>query len=119
MMESWPEGARLRVWTAAGGHELVGSFTAPMTFRTENGRCTMSGVGYCRIEDADSGHVYYDNGTLDDFSGPDFDDERDCTHCGGEGTCDEGSDPLGNCPEDPHRCHACAGSGRRADQTIF
>lgn len=42
-----------------------------------------------------------------------------CTHCSGEGTCDEGSDPLGNCPEDTHRCHACGGSGNRRDQTVF
>ena len=61
-----------------------------------------------------------------DDSGEDFfdesegwDTERDCTHCGGSGDCDEGSDPLGNCPEDPHRCHACGGSGDRKDQRIF
>lgn len=47
------------------------------------------------------------------------DGELECTHCGGDGTCDEGSDPLGNCPEDVHRCHACGGSGNRKDQTIF
>lgn len=42
-----------------------------------------------------------------------------CTHCSGEGVCDAGSDPLGDCPEDPHRCHACGGSGNRRDQTVF
>ena len=46
-------------------------------------------------------------------------DELECTHCGGEGTCEDGSDPLGNCPDESHRCHACGGSGRRRDQTIF
>jgi hypothetical protein len=46
-------------------------------------------------------------------------DDLECTHCGGEGLCWDGSDPLGNCPDDPHRCHACGGSGNRKDQTIF
>jgi hypothetical protein len=45
--------------------------------------------------------------------------EYDCTHCGGEGLCWDGSDPLGNCPDEPHRCHACGGSGNRKDQRIF
>lgn len=48
-----------------------------------------------------------------------WDSERDCTHCSGEGICMDGSDPLGNCPDEPHRCHACGGSGDRKDQTIF
>lgn len=50
-----------------------------------------------------------------------FDDDREleCTHCGGEGFCDDGADPLGNCPDEPHRCHACGGSGSRRDQTLF
>lgn len=47
------------------------------------------------------------------------DRETGCTHCGGEGLCWDGSDPLGDCPDDPHRCHACGGSGRGCDQTIF
>jgi hypothetical protein len=51
---------------------------------------------------------FYDNG-----------EELECTHCGGEGLCWDGSDPLGNCPDDPHRCHACHGSGKRKDQVIF
>lgn len=63
-MTPWPQGTRLRVWTASGESELVGTFVAPMTFVTDNGRCTMCGVGYCRIEDAENGHVYYDNGQM-------------------------------------------------------
>lgn len=56
-----------------------------------------------------------------DLSEEDFelDDEFDCTHCGGEGTCDDGSDPLGDCDDLPHPCHACGGSGRRSDQVVF
>jgi hypothetical protein len=46
-------------------------------------------------------------------------DDLECTHCAGEGLCWDGSDPLGNCSDDPHRCHACGGSGNRKDQTIF
>lgn len=42
-----------------------------------------------------------------------------CTHCGGDGECMDGADPLGNCPEEPHRCHACGGSGLIKDQVIF
>jgi hypothetical protein len=42
-----------------------------------------------------------------------------CTYCGGEGLCTDGSDPLGNCPDEAHPCHACGGSGRGKDQTIF
>lgn len=49
---------------------------------------------------------------------PDEDDLK-CTHCGGEGFCWDGADPLGDCPDDIHNCHACGGSGRRRDQTIF
>lgn len=44
---------------------------------------------------------------------------RNCTHCGGSGTCDDGSDPLGDCPDELHSCHACRGSGLRKDQCIF
>lgn len=46
-------------------------------------------------------------------------DNLDCTHCGGEGLCWDGADPLGDCPDDPHACHACYGSGRRKDQWMF
>lgn len=46
-------------------------------------------------------------------------EELACTHCSGEGTCTGGADPLGNCPDDAHRCHACGGSGNRRDQRIF
>lgn len=49
----------------------------------------------------------------------DDDHDLECTHCGGEGLCWDGSDPLGNCADDPHRCHACTGSGKRKDQTVF
>lgn len=49
----------------------------------------------------------------------DFEDEWDCTHCGGEGTCEDGADPLLTCPYEPHACHACNGSGKRRDQVIF
>lgn len=53
----------------------------------------------------------------------DFDDddggEEYCTHCNGEGYCTTGADPLGDCPDEPHRCHACHGSGERKDQTVF
>jgi len=45
--------------------------------------------------------------------------DLECTHCGGEGTCYDGSDPLGDCPDEEHPCHACYGSGKRRDQTIF
>jgi len=45
--------------------------------------------------------------------------DLDCTNCGGNGDCVDGSDPLGDCPYDPHPCHACGGSGRREDQVIF
>lgn len=55
---------------------------------------------------------------LDDIDLGD-DDFLECTHCGGEGLCWDGSDPLGNCPDEPHRCHACGGSGRRKDQVIW
>lgn len=48
-----------------------------------------------------------------------LDEELACTHCGGEGVCEEGIDPLMTCPEDPHPCHACGGSGNREDQVIF
>lgn len=54
----------------------------------------------------------------DDYDGG-FGGEESCTHCGGEGICMDGSDPLGNCPDRPHRCHACGGSGAREDQVIF
>jgi hypothetical protein len=42
-----------------------------------------------------------------------------CTHCGGEGVCWDGSDPFGDCPDEPHRCHACGGSGRGKDQVVW
>lgn len=48
-----------------------------------------------------------------------YEDELECTHCGGDGACCDGSDPLWDCPDTPHRCHACNGSGRRKDQWVF
>lgn len=42
-----------------------------------------------------------------------------CTHCGGDGLCWDGADPLDNCPDTAHACHACNGSGDREDQVIF
>lgn len=48
-----------------------------------------------------------------------FDPEWACTHCNGEGLCWDGADPLGDCPDEPHSCHACYGSGRREDQWVF
>ncbi len=50
---------------------------------------------------------------------PDDFDLDECTHCGGQGDCCDGSDPLGDCPDEAHACHACGGSGQRADQVIF
>jgi hypothetical protein len=41
------------------------------------------------------------------------------THCNGEGLCWDGADPLGDCPDEMHACHACYGSGKREDQWLF
>jgi DnaJ-class molecular chaperone len=49
----------------------------------------------------------------------DFGDELECTHCGGEGTCDANANPLWDCDDVDHPCHACGGSGNRRDQRIF
>lgn len=49
----------------------------------------------------------------------DYGGEECCTHCNGEGICTDGADPLGDCPDEPHRCHACDGSGDRENQVIF
>lgn len=43
----------------------------------------------------------------------------DCTHCGGSGECCDNADPLWDCDENLHPCHACGGSGNRGDQRIF
>jgi hypothetical protein len=45
------------------------------------------------------------------------DDDLECTHCGGDGTCDDGCNPLWY--DDIHTCHACGGTGNRRDQRIF
>jgi DnaJ-class molecular chaperone len=55
----------------------------------------------------------------DDLYVDDFGYELECTHCGGEGTCDDGADPLLTCPETLHNCHACGGTGKRRDQRIW
>lgn len=49
----------------------------------------------------------------------DFGYELECTHCGGEGTCDDNANPLWDCDDSLHSCHSCGGSGKRRDQTIF
>lgn len=49
----------------------------------------------------------------------DAEDEEPCSRCLGEGLCWDGADPLDDCPEDPHPCHACKGSGRGKDQVHF
>lgn len=49
----------------------------------------------------------------------DFGHELECTHCGGEGTCDANANPLWDCDDNPHPCHACSGSGSRRDQRVF
>jgi hypothetical protein len=46
-------------------------------------------------------------------------DAPPCTHCGGDGDCYDGCDPLGDCPDDIHDCHACGGTGYLKDQVIF
>jgi DnaJ-class molecular chaperone len=48
-----------------------------------------------------------------------WDPEGYCTHCGGDGVCYEASEPFGDCPESAQPCHACGGSGKRRDQTVF
>lgn len=62
-------------------------------------------------------HELYDP----DSDDPTYDEPDDpgCTHCGGEGLCWDGADPLDDCPDEPHPCHACRGSGRRKDQWLF
>lgn len=57
--------------------------------------------------------------TLDQIEYGEDIDILECGHCCGEGVCWDGADPLGNCPDEPHRCHACGGSGNRRDQVIF
>lgn len=73
-------------------------------------------IGYDRMvagfDQADDEHHGWDD--EDDFG-----QEHDCTHCGGEGECDDNADPLGDCDDHPHPCHACGGSGNRRDQRIF
>lgn len=64
------------------------------------------------FECLDCGATHVDNCRCDE-------DDLDCTHCGGDGTCDANADPLWDCDEMPHACHACGGSGNRSDQRIF
>ena len=52
----------------------------------------------------------------------DYDDEGfvlSCTHCNGEGTCDDNANPLWDCDDNLHGCHACGGTGERRDQRVF
>lgn len=55
----------------------------------------------------------------DDWYVDEFGYELECTHCNGDGTCDVNADPLWDCDDQPHPCHACGGTGKRRDQTIF
>jgi hypothetical protein len=55
---------------------------------------------------------------LDSFV-DDFGYELECTHCGGEGTCDANENPLWDCDVNLHPCHSCGGSGKRRDQRVF
>lgn len=49
-----------------------------------------------------------------------YEDDWDCTHCCGDGICNEVPDWIGgSCPLESHYCHACRGTGRRSDQVIF
>lgn len=45
------------------------------------------------------------------------DDDAACSHCSGEGTCENGCDP--GWYDDIHPCHACSGTGRAKDQVIW
>lgn len=49
----------------------------------------------------------------------DFGHELECTICCGEGTCDDNADPLWDCDDILHPCHACGGSGKRRDQRYW
>jgi hypothetical protein len=68
------------------------------------------GCGYdgmdCRCDEASDQDPYVD----------DFGRELECTRCGGEGTCDDNANPLWDCDDSLHPCHACHGSGKRRDQ---
>jgi DnaJ-class molecular chaperone len=57
--------------------------------------------------------------SLDELPDDDSGEEWDCTHCAGEGTCDDNANPLWDCDDHLHSCHACGGSGKRSDQRIF
>lgn len=45
------------------------------------------------------------------------DDDGPCSHCGGEGDCACGMDPLWY--DEIHPCHACNGTGNARDQVIW
>ena len=77
-------------------------------------RCAM--IGLPGIDDCPQCGYDERNCMCDD---EDFMDSLDCTHCGGDGICDDGADPLWSCPAEAHCCHACNGSGKRRDQVIF
>ena len=54
-----------------------------------------------------------------DYYVDDFGHELECTICGGDGTCDDNADPLWDCDDNVHLCHACGGSGKRRDQRYW
>lgn len=49
--------------------------------------------------------------------GDEVDDDAECSHCSGEGTCESGCDP--GWYDDIHPCHACNGTGLARDQVIW
>ena len=49
----------------------------------------------------------------------DFGQEWDCTHCGGEGTCDAGADHVVGLPGRVAPVSRVRQVEKRADQTIF
>jgi DnaJ-class molecular chaperone len=60
-----------------------------------------------------------DRSEPEDWQYGEWDAESNCTHCGGSGECDANANPMWDCDDQPHRCHACRGSGDRKDQTVF
>lgn len=48
----------------------------------------------------------------------DFGHELECTVCCGAGDCDANADPLWDCDDNLHPCHACGGSGKRRDRIV-
>lgn len=88
------------------------TITEPITARVR----TMTDGAFARVFKAEMSA--WDSGDWNDDTEYSQED-LECTHCGGDGSCEDGADPLGNCPDESHSCHACNGSGKRRDQTIF